>query len=187
MGLSNTDAIALAGIDDSTFYKWLKRGGAEAARLAAHPKAAPRDRETPFVQFFQYIKGAIPRRKMKLLGTIHTATVDNWTAAAWLLERLHPDEFARRETVRNEVTGADGGPVVIDDSGITDDERAARLAVIFERARIRAKGNEQSGTNAASPVPDAERTGGGGSTVGQAPGVVAAAGAADVSLREPGA
>jgi hypothetical protein len=31
-----------------------------------------------------------------------------WTAAAWYLERVHPDRYRRR----TEITGADGAPLV---------------------------------------------------------------------------
>ncbi|MEX2138593.1 MAG: hypothetical protein WD894_04990 [Pirellulales bacterium] len=35
--------------------------------------------------------------KARLLGNIHHAGSRNWRASAWLLERLWPDEFGRRQ------------------------------------------------------------------------------------------
>jgi hypothetical protein len=111
LGLPNKDAAILNGIDEGSFYNWMLRGEKEYNRLIAHPRAKPKEREAPFLEFFKYIKGAIPRRKSSLLSRIHAASADSrtWQAAAWLLERLHPDEFALK--TRQEHTGAGGGPI----------------------------------------------------------------------------
>lgn len=137
-GLCNRDAARNAGIGESTFYAWLKRGKAELARVAKNPgRRKLRPREEPFVEFVEAIKRAIPERKKALLAqiqkaahggeeiletrriykrvkvkggkndggyrkvlveeTISTKTSSpQWQAAAWLLERLHPDEFGKR-------------------------------------------------------------------------------------------
>lgn len=65
--------------------------------------------------------------------------VQSWQAAAWMLERRFPDLFAR--TIRQEITGAQGGPVAVDLDGArerlreklagmrSNDEAAQRLIV----------------------------------------------------------
>lgn len=68
-GLSNRDAAVVAGISERTYYDWLQRGEAEAARLA-QPGAKKRKSEALFVQFSQSIKKAIPLRKQSLVGQI---------------------------------------------------------------------------------------------------------------------
>lgn len=139
-GLSNRDAVALAGITESTFYGWLKRGEAEHDRLTKSLRGKPKGSEAPFLEFFETIKKAVPRRKQTLVGIIKKAAgggetmtetkrtykeveqkdidgkpyfarilveevviektrASEWTAAAWLLERLHYDEFGRRNRV----------------------------------------------------------------------------------------
>lgn len=72
----------------------------------------------------------------------------NWTAAAWWLERRHPEDYAKRERV--EMTGADGGPIDTRDlsAAIPDHERQALAAAI--RAHLR--GEEE-------PAPSAEVAG----------------------------
>lgn len=65
------------------------------------------------MQFTQAIKGAIPRRKRKLLNMIYKHAEFEWVAAAWLLERMHPDEFSLVQKVRTELTGKDGGAVKV--------------------------------------------------------------------------
>lgn len=127
LGMSNHDAAVLAGIGESTYYIWLARGEKEIERLAASPRAQPRQREAPFVEFAKAIKGAVPVRKRLLIGRIQQAsrggetttetrrkvvggrvveeitvirqTEPQWTAAAWLLERMHPEEFGRRQQI----------------------------------------------------------------------------------------
>ena len=125
LGLSNRDAAALAGISEPTFYGWLQRGSKEAARLAESPRRRVLKRERPFLEFIESIERAKPRRIEVLVGRIQQAAQGSgdytetktirkegeptqttivtkqrhaeWTASAWLLERLHPDEFGRRQ------------------------------------------------------------------------------------------
>jgi len=40
----------------------------------------------------------------------------SWTAAAWLLEKLHPKDFGNKQAV--ELSGPDGGPVVQVDADV---------------------------------------------------------------------
>ena len=127
LGLSNHDAAVLAGIAEATFYGWLKRGELETQRVAETSRRQIRQRERPFVEFLEAVKKAKSVRKQVLIGRIQkaaqggteyteTKTVHKggkvveetittkrlhpeWTAAAWLLERMHPDEFGRRQRV----------------------------------------------------------------------------------------
>lgn len=67
----------------------------------------------------------------------------NWTAAAWWLERRHPEDYGKRERV--EMTGKDGGPIDTRQlAAISDHERAALTAAI--RAHLR-------GEEASTPDP----------------------------------
>ena len=127
MGMSNQDAVNLAGISHTAFYNWLNRGEAELERVAAGSGRKIRKNEQPFVDFVEAIKSAIPARKQILIGRIQRAAqggetitetykkyrkgvvveerhttktrAAEWQAAAWLLERLHYDEFGRRSRV----------------------------------------------------------------------------------------
>ena len=81
-GLSNADIIAALGISETTFYRWLQK---------------------PTCKLYRALKESLKRAeaeyKGELLETIKaTATREKnpqWTAAAWLLERRYPDEFAQ--------------------------------------------------------------------------------------------
>lgn len=82
-GVNNRDIAAAIGIDESTFYKW-----------SNHPKTEMQH------QFGQALQKTEADYKASLLTLIYNAAVKrNWQAAAWLLERKYPQEFARQERV----------------------------------------------------------------------------------------
>lgn len=127
LGMNNRDSAMLAGVSERSFYEWLQWGEAELERVAESPRRRVRIRKRPFTQFSQSVGRARPLRKKVLVGriqqaaqgtgtitetkTIHkkgepaqTVTVTKerhaeWAPAAWLLERLHPEEFGRRQRV----------------------------------------------------------------------------------------
>ncbi len=158
-GSSYMDACKLAGIHEATFYDWLRRGRVERARLHklgvevkgdGADKALPE--ELPYLTFFEMVEKAVPARKALLVGRIAEAGKDprNWTANAWLLERMHPDEFGRK--TRLEIKQIDWREEVVDaiKQGAEFDivvekigERQARE--LFERARVEVPGDGASG------------------------------------------
>jgi hypothetical protein len=68
--------------------------------------------------------------------TISKTTLPNWRAAAFILERRHPDRWTKK--IRTEVSGPDGGPVKTEDTTFDDPKRAKKVAELFDRARQRA-------------------------------------------------
>ena len=60
----------------------------------------------------------------------------NYPLAAQLLEQA-AKEVGNAYTNRRELTGAGGGPIQTDDVGLTDEQRAARVLALLERARER--------------------------------------------------
>ena len=80
-GLSNSDIIGALGIHHSTFYRWIGEPKNKLQRALSDE-----------------LKKAEADYKRTLLTTIRdTALRKNgqWTAAAWLLERKFPDEYAQ--------------------------------------------------------------------------------------------
>jgi len=82
-GMSFRTACAYAGISDDTFLR----------RRKADPEFAAR------------VEHAREMCKAKLLTQIMAAAPKNWSAAAWLLERLWPEEFGRHR-LETEHSGA---------------------------------------------------------------------------------
>lgn len=108
-GSTAKEAALLAGISESVFYRWIKRGRKERIRLEElgiedDDKSEADMNELPYLELFEAVNTAIPLRKAILVERIRKAGEDsrNWTANAWLLERLHPDEFGRK--TRLEIT-----------------------------------------------------------------------------------
>ena len=81
-------ACRLANISDSIFYKWKARGEKES--------------EGVYFQFLQSVKKAEELFKQTNIAIIQQAAKDGtWVAAAWLLERKHPEEFGRRQVLEH--------------------------------------------------------------------------------------
>ena len=96
-GLCDADIIAAIGVNQSTFYRWLKDG--EDAKSGV--KRA----------LYTELKKAESEYKRSLLTTIKSAAMSRaryWTAAAWLLERKYPMEYGKMERKAEE---SDNAPV----------------------------------------------------------------------------
>jgi hypothetical protein len=76
-------AIASAGVPQSTFYDWWKRGA----------DGEPGD--APFREMRQRVERARAEGEVRNVGLIAAAAQESWQAAAWMLERSYPDRWAR--------------------------------------------------------------------------------------------
>lgn len=75
-------ACELAGIGDSTGYRWIEEG--DKGR-------------SPYREFRDAVKKAEAASEFDALATIRGAARDGtWQAAAWYLERKHPDRWGKR-------------------------------------------------------------------------------------------
>lgn len=90
-------AARAAGITDRTFYLWMEKGEASKSGI--------------YYQFFQAIKDAEADAEAEMVASIKRHGLTNWQATMTLLERRHPERWAK--LVRNEHTGKDGGPIAI--------------------------------------------------------------------------
>ncbi len=97
-GLKNIDACDVMGVSESRFYAWM--------RLLLHLVAWMREpRDEMEEKLYQALKKARGQRKGVMLKTImQAAQGGQWQAAAWYLERVYPQEFAK--TVRKEEDGS---------------------------------------------------------------------------------
>lgn len=91
-GLPQKYAAARAGVGESTFYHWLKLG-----REAKSGK---------YREFLESIKLAEAECIRVNTMFIQVAAKDSWQAAAWLLERRFPKDYARTEKLEH--SGLDG-------------------------------------------------------------------------------
>lgn len=109
-GLGLNRAAGYAGVPERTVKGWLARG--RAAIEAADDNAAPvPDSERKYADFARDIDSARSRAVARNVTIIQEAAPQDWRAAAWWLERAHPDDYGR--AARMEVTGAGGGALEV--------------------------------------------------------------------------
>jgi DNA invertase Pin-like site-specific DNA recombinase len=101
-------AAAVAGISETTYYRWLQAG--REAKGGA------------FWEFCEAIKRAEAESEAERVRRIRTAGQGgNWQADAWWLERRRPERWGRKD--RHEVSGPDGGPLVVKGyAGVSPDD-----------------------------------------------------------------
>jgi hypothetical protein len=79
-GMSRDDSCDLVGINQDTFYDWMKRPEFSEAVLRAEKQC-----------------------KQRNIVRIQNASKKDWRAAAWWMERKHPEEYAF--TTKHDVSG----------------------------------------------------------------------------------
>lgn len=79
------EACKLADIDSATFYRWLQLGQNE---------------EEPYATFRRDMDQAQAKWQLNSLQHIQRWQKDNWTAAAWLLERRLPEYYGKQERLQ---------------------------------------------------------------------------------------
>ncbi len=80
-GNSIETSSAASGVSGRTFHNWMERG--------------ERDGKGIYFQFFQGVTRARAEAKISLTSKIVKAAPRDWKAAAWLLERMFPQEYGR--------------------------------------------------------------------------------------------
>ncbi len=88
-------AAQAAGIHKDTFYEWLKTAS----------KHRTAQKVTEYTQFSDAIEKAAAESELSDLTHIGRAAPSNWQAAAWRLERKHPEKYGRRAIVLQPTEG----------------------------------------------------------------------------------
>jgi hypothetical protein len=88
-GMTDSIIFPQLGMSHDTFYKYM--------RIAEEDESE--GRKTLYTEFAEAIKKGRSEARDKLVRRIEFASRQNWTAAAWLLERTSPEEFALKQKV----------------------------------------------------------------------------------------
>jgi len=100
------------GITPATITSWANKGNAILDE--------ERDDLTPTEQLYASFAIEVEKARgfaeVQNVEVIRRASQDNWTAAAWWLERTNPKSWGRVQ--RTEITGADGGAIEVDASAV---------------------------------------------------------------------
>ena len=108
-------ACAAAGVSRRTYHDWWKRG---------HPDGSER-RDADCRRFRAQAEQALAESEAVSVAVIATAARTSWQAAAWMLERRHPERWARLSQREKEETPAPA-PAGLADPFAEVDELAAR-------------------------------------------------------------
>lgn len=91
-GLSASAIADYAGIGRSTFFEWMRRGREAGEALDAGVSIEASER--PFLDFVDEFRRVQATTEVEALAVIgRAADSGNWRAAAWYLERAHPDKW----------------------------------------------------------------------------------------------
>ena len=122
-GVTVRDTCGAVGIAESTFYTWQERGEADL-------KQGLETRHSEFVKKSTHARAVA---RAAAVTHIRSAMGGDWRAAAWFLERADSENWGKRE--RQEITGANGGPIVSADA---NDPEVRKLAAKLLRRRVEA-------------------------------------------------
>lgn len=89
VGMTDKDIAAYLGVAPETYSRWIN-----------HPRT---DNQR---QLCQAMKKGEVERKATLVGRIMDASDDSWQAAAWLLERKYPQEYAKAQRIMDTTDSA---------------------------------------------------------------------------------
>ncbi len=94
-------ACALAGISETTLYRWLEQAQKKNARVELRE----------FRESFE--RAEAEAEVMKVSHITQAANNGRWQAAAWWLERKHPERWGQQTKIKAEVSGPNGEPIAI--------------------------------------------------------------------------
>lgn len=85
LGMTYEDAAQAAGVCNTTFYEWRKRGEAQ--------------KSGKYAEFAKALSGAEADGQRERLEFIRAHHRKDWRSAAWIQERRHPDTWGPRQEV----------------------------------------------------------------------------------------
>ncbi len=88
-------AAQYAGVDRSTYYRWMERGDPDATRAA----------DRPYRRFRRAVEQAQAADEVRDATLIGKAAERDWRAAAWRLERRHRARWGRAAVEEGEAPG----------------------------------------------------------------------------------
>ena len=98
-------AAAACGVPKRVLKRWQALAdrtvqAAEAAeRNGLQPEINPAD--DPYVLLFEFAASASAVSEQRNVALISSAAIENWQAAAWLLERMHPERYSPKRPIAN--------------------------------------------------------------------------------------
>ena len=105
LGATYRLAAQYAGVQIGTIYNWINRAEKILARLETDEDPVIEESEVLYVDFFIRLQEAEGKAVVDWLSAIAAAAAEGkWQAAAWMLERRHPQEYGKRTEVHQHHT-----------------------------------------------------------------------------------
>lgn len=110
-------AATAAGIHTRTLYTWLAQAEADADEGLA----------TVYAQLHHALARAEAEAEVRMVELVRAHAVGDWKAAAWILERRHPERYGRRDKVDVSGEVRVGTPEVVVPEDESARQRIARI------------------------------------------------------------
>ncbi len=154
LGGTLADAAALAGFNPTTLKNWLERGFQLAMSGATWKDIPITDTEShgiaASIHFYEQVLKAKSAGKLRLLRKINRSVdAGNWKAAAFLLERLYPKEFGKKDTLTIKGDSHDPVRVAMD---MTPEMRHARRVELENMRQLTGNAGQTADTVEFEPV-----------------------------------
>lgn len=140
VGATIETACDYAGISPSTFYSWQERAANHIAQMEEWELDDPAPDEAIFVEFLEHLLKKKGEGAVGFLAMIQqiAQTSNQWTAYAWILERMYPESYSRAATVH--VTGhtslSIGGSRPGEDAPQRSNEEIVKIGAVMEETGI---------------------------------------------------
>jgi hypothetical protein len=93
LGVDMEIAVHAVGASMSEVFHWLERGKTEEAKIAAEMGATKT--EAKYLNFWKAVRKARASSIAAVQMNIRNATIDDWKAAAWWLEKTMPEKYSK--------------------------------------------------------------------------------------------
>jgi hypothetical protein len=123
IGMTRRIACEVANVDYATFARWMQKA------------ETPGDDDPSVIacrEFRDVVRKAEAESVRSLAAEVRKAVKRDWRAAAWLLERRCPEDYARR----TEISGPNGGPIEVADVSEQVKQIAAKQAAGLSGAEL---------------------------------------------------
>jgi hypothetical protein len=109
-GMRPNKAGQAVGLSRQVINSWMNRGTTEQARIDKGEE--PNPTEAPYLKFVEdLVKAEAESQAGLVLAWFKEARAGDWKAAQAFLAKRFPDEWGDSNTLRLEVSGANGGPI----------------------------------------------------------------------------
>lgn len=106
-GVSIEGAAALAGCDDSAYYRWMQKGADAVEREEDGHTLS--EREERYRDFYDAATRAIAESEAALVRMVRAQAPQDWRAAVEMLKRRFPQHWSEKRI--HEMQGPGGGPI----------------------------------------------------------------------------